>query len=96
MRASRNVIFAEPVDERVRDRVTAVREGLEAVVFLGLGRLACLVLVGQCLAGKIGKYRICAAVFSARSFLDGKQHVVIQRQGSAQASDAIYLTRIRE
>jgi len=45
VRASRNVIFAEPVDERVRDRVTAVREGLEAVVFLGLGRLACLVLV---------------------------------------------------
>jgi hypothetical protein len=32
-------------------------------------------------------------VFSARSFLDGKQHVVIQRQGSAQASDAIYLMK---
>jgi len=36
VRASRNVIFAESVDERARDRVTAVREGLEAVELLGL------------------------------------------------------------
>jgi hypothetical protein len=72
VRASRNVTFAEPVDERVRDRITAVGEGLEAVELLGLDWLACLVLAGQCLTGKIGEYRTCAAVFSARSFLDGE------------------------